>query len=442
MQLRHGCRTRNAWLCWLVFAFIAGVLLPAAALLVGAVERSGKSNDLAPARLANTRRINVNPELPESPPAATGKLIVQTYDLAALVQKFRTEVDERESNAQLTIEWFVKRAAPGPWKSKGLVLADPCQVDQLPRGIQKQVKANESARFELGWVNDKLIVVHTAAGHERIEHRLESLKQHGFSQLSIEVRIISGPTIALDKLSGKWELIGTTANGLVGSEPHVELKSSDLKGSGEKSEPKIRGEVESVIHKPLPAILALLDDDEAKLVINAAQDCARTNIISAPKITIFNGESARIEDTTQRPFVVGIRAVQGGGQQPQIQVIAEGTSIRVRPQLLDDDKVLLDLGLTLSDIRSVETVQIPIAGQQLGIGVQIPEVVMNRLRSTVEMRLDQMLAIGLPAADSDKSFQPGCILVKVRKIDESLISEARPGRASRTADEPVLTKTP
>jgi len=442
MQLRHGCRTRTPWWCWLVLALVAAAALPGAALMVGADENKSTSDQPLSAAALDVNRIRLQTMTVEPPASATGKLVVQTYDLADLVEKFCKEVVEPRQSARTAIEWHVERSAPGPWKTKGIRVADPQTITKMPPGLRERLEANESARFEHGWVDDKLIVVHTAAGHEQIERQLQILRgQQGLTQLSIEVRILSVPVIALDRVAANWKLIGATPDNGSG-ELQPDQNSAGGPNAQDESVPNIRGRVESVIERQLPAILALLDDNEAGLVINASQGDSRTNILQAPKVTVFNGQSARIEDITQRPFVVGIKPSSGGGEQPQIRVVSEGTSIRLRPELKGEGKVLLDLGLTLSHIRGVETAQIPIAGQHNPIRVQVPEVGITRLNSTVEMDLDQMLAIGLPASTSGKASMPGCILVKVRNLGvepeaAAIIPLAEELRKRKPAPQPI-----
>src|SRR5690606_37825780 len=56
---------------------------------------------------------------------------------------------------------------------------------------------------------------------------------------------------------------------------------------------------------------AILSDIEAFFVIQAAQGDSRTNILQAPKVTLFNGQQATVSDTSQRPFVVSVIPVVG-----------------------------------------------------------------------------------------------------------------------------------
>jgi general secretion pathway protein D len=84
---------------------------------------------------------------------------------------------------------------------------------------------------------------------------------------------------------------------------------------------------------------AILSDIEAYFLIEAAQGDARTNVLNAPKVTLFNGQQAFVTDSTQVPFVVGVIPVVGefvAAQQPVIVVLNEGTMMTIQAVVSDD----------------------------------------------------------------------------------------------------------
>jgi general secretion pathway protein D len=84
---------------------------------------------------------------------------------------------------------------------------------------------------------------------------------------------------------------------------------------------------------------AILSDIEAFFFINAASGDRRTNILQAPKVTLFNGQQAFISDTSQTPFVISLIPVVGdfaAAQQPVIVVLSEGTHLTVQAVVSDD----------------------------------------------------------------------------------------------------------
>src|SRR4029079_17419995 len=50
---------------------------------------------------------------------------------------------------------------------------------------------------------------------------------------------------------------------------------------------------------------AILSDIEAYFLIEAAQGDQRSNVLNAPKVTLFHSQQAFVTDATQAPFLVG-----------------------------------------------------------------------------------------------------------------------------------------
>ena len=106
---------------------------------------------------------------------------------------------------------------------------------------------------------------------------------------------------------------------------------------------------------------AILSDIEAYFLIQAAQGNTRSNILQAPKVTLFNGQNAFVSDTRQRPFVTAVIPVVGdfsAAQQPVITVLNEGTAVNVEAVVSNDRRfVRLTLVPFFSQIGRVEEFQ-------------------------------------------------------------------------------------
>jgi general secretion pathway protein D len=104
---------------------------------------------------------------------------------------------------------------------------------------------------------------------------------------------------------------------------------------------------------------AILSDIEAFFLLEAAQGDDRTNILQAPKVTLFNGQSANVNDQTTRPFVTSVIPVVGdfaAAYQPVIVVLNEGTSLNVQAVVSADRRfVRLTLVPFFSQIGEVNT---------------------------------------------------------------------------------------
>ena len=106
---------------------------------------------------------------------------------------------------------------------------------------------------------------------------------------------------------------------------------------------------------------AILSDIEAYFFINAAQGDKRSNVLQAPKVTLFNGQQAFVSDTTQSPFVISVIPVVGdfaAAQQPVIIVLSEGTFMTVQAVISPDRRfVRLTVVPFFSKITAVNTFQ-------------------------------------------------------------------------------------
>ncbi len=104
---------------------------------------------------------------------------------------------------------------------------------------------------------------------------------------------------------------------------------------------------------------AILSDIEAYFFINAAQGDKRSNVLQAPKVTLFNGQQAFVADQSQTPFVTSVIPVVGdfaAAQQPVIVVLSEGTFMTVQAVVSQDRRfVRLTVVPFFSKIGDVKT---------------------------------------------------------------------------------------
>ncbi|MFM7248797.1 MAG: hypothetical protein ACKO5R_02765 [Planctomycetaceae bacterium] len=106
---------------------------------------------------------------------------------------------------------------------------------------------------------------------------------------------------------------------------------------------------------------AILSDIEAYFLIQAAQGNQRSNVMQAPKVTLFNGQTAFINDTVTRPFVTSVNPVVGdfaAAQTPVITILSEGTSVNVQAVVSNDRRfVRLTLVPRFTQIGKVQEFQ-------------------------------------------------------------------------------------
>lgn len=257
-----------------------------------------------------------------------------------------------------------------------------------------------------------LVITHDVRGHEEIENLLTQLRKLQDLQVTIEVRFITlndafyeqvGVDFDMkinDNIDKKFQIFGRPADQstafspgplTVGTgDPPRDVQDRDLHGnqsvtvgmsapgvfSSDLDIPFTQTSLQQVggaiiTGAPSAALagglaqggmqtgFAILSDLEAYFFINAVQDDQRSNILQAPKVTMFNGQQAFVSDTQQVPFVVSVIPVVGSfaaAQQPVIVVLNEGTSLSVQAVVSNDRRfVRMTMVPFFSQIGDVNT---------------------------------------------------------------------------------------
>lgn len=261
-----------------------------------------------------------------------------------------------------------------------------------------------------------LVITHDVRGHEEIENLLTQLRKLQDLQVTIEVRFITlndafyeqvgvdfdfdiddntdrpyqvfgrantndasqidngaftaapltvgsndPPRDVRDRDHGPSTTVGMSAPGVYSTDLDIPFSQSSL------------AQAAGAISNAVPAVtlanglapggaqvgFAILSDLEAYFFITAVQDDQRSNVLQAPKVTMFNGQQAFVSDTQQTPFVISVIPVVGdfaAAQQPVIVVLNEGTSLSVQAVVSNDRRfVRLTMVPFFSQIGAVNT---------------------------------------------------------------------------------------
>jgi len=219
--------------------------------------------------------------------------------------------------------------------------------------------------------NLSLVISQTQEVHDEIVDLLEQLRRLQDLQVTIEVRFITlndnfferiGIDFDFDIDDNVQELppddggpsvtIGLDQQG----QPTADFDVSFAQDSFAAAVPQFGG------FDPATAAnfgFAILGEIEAFFLIQAAQGDTRTNVMQAPKVTLFNGQQAFVSDTSQTPFVTSVIPVVGdfaAAHQPVIIVLTEGTSLSVQAVVSPDRRfVRLTIVPFFSKIDDVQT---------------------------------------------------------------------------------------
>jgi type II secretory pathway component GspD/PulD (secretin)/tetratricopeptide (TPR) repeat protein len=110
--------------------------------------------------------------------------------------------------------------------------------------------------------------------------------------------------------------------------------------------------------------LAFLSDIQVYMFMEAAQGDQRTNVMSAPKLTLFNGQTSTINVNDQQFFVTNVNVVGFGGQIVFVPVnnpVPLGVSLAIQAVISADRRfVRLNLSPTLSNLASATVPLFPV----------------------------------------------------------------------------------
>jgi general secretion pathway protein D len=233
--------------------------------------------------------------------------------------------------------------------------------------------------------NLSLVVSQTQRVHEQIVDLLEQLRRLQDLQVTIEVRFIRLTDSFFERVGMDFDFNisdDQPDNGLllnVSGHPSATVGVSSGSGgaapiltNSDSSLPNFTADIPYRQNNvALPAFggfaetigsqfgFAILSDIEAYFLLQAAQGDSRSNVLQAPKVTLFNGQTGVVADTALRPFVISVIPVVGdfaAAQQPVIVVLSEGTLLTVQAVVSDDRKyVRMTLSPFFSQIGDVDT---------------------------------------------------------------------------------------
>ncbi|QDT52294.1 Regulatory protein BlaR1 [Caulifigura coniformis] len=241
-----------------------------------------------------------------------------------------------------------------------------------------------------------------------IVRQLEVWKEAGFRQIVMECRIITAEQDLATPIGVGWQTMGQVRP----SNPLVRL--------GDPVQPLFVGGSAATEHS-FPVCVAAINDSQSLQFVRAAQSDRLSNVMFAPKVTVFNGGTARTENHMRQPFVVGVEEEGDGTLKPTIQSFDEGLTLLLCPTESRDHSEMRVTGrIEAAHIVDVMTVA---ARTKRGreVNVQVPRV--NRVCIDVDstLKMNETLLIGCLPSYERKGFQ--YLMVTPRPLEET---EARP----------------
>ena len=139
---------------------------------------------------------------------------------------------------------------------------------------------------------------------------------------------------------------------------------------------------------------SFLDDIQVDFLVQATQASSYTRTLTAPRITLFNGQRAYVQVTTEQAYISGYTPIVSEnvtGNQPQVSFIPSGSSLDVEATISSDRRyVTMTVRPTVT--RLVQLINVPIntGGAAGGAGsntafIQLPIIAVQALETTVNV---------------------------------------------------------
>jgi general secretion pathway protein D len=308
--------------------------------------------------------------------------------------------------------------------------------------------------------NLSLVVSQTQDIHQDIADLLQQLRRLQDLQVTIEVRFIALNDNFFERIGIDFDFNVDDNSGL---DPNAPVLPDDkgrsfsfgLDGGGQPTSDLDYQIRQNTFSSAIPQFgspdltsaatfgFAILSDIEAYFLLTAIQGDTRTNVLQAPKVTLFNGQQAFVRDSTDRPFVTQIIPVVGdfaAAHQPVVTVLSEGTSLSVQAVVSSDRRfVRLTLAPYFTKIGNVETFTFNgRTTSNTGTTVQDPtdptKKITNGSSTTTEGTTVQLPSLAVTTVSTTVSVPDGgtILLGGVKRLQE--------GRTERGV--PLLSKVP
>ena len=207
-------------------------------------------------------------------------------------------------------------------------------------------------------LNSSLIIRQNEENHQEIKDLLEKLRSMMDMQIAIEVRYIAisdeyfeqigvnfGATFKSNAPAKEDGGLVPDGKGIYGittaatgtGKPFTESLNIDFSQNSYGMAVPQFGNYDPSVGAQLG--FAILSDIDTYFFMSASEADRRTNVMQAPKVMMFNGQTAQVNDTTQVPYVYTVIPVVGDfavARQPVTTVINEGQFMTVQASVLSD----------------------------------------------------------------------------------------------------------
>ncbi len=352
MKLGHGSHKRTPWWTWIVLMLCSAIVLPGAGLL-DAQEQPDSDPPNAEAQVKSA------------------PLLTETYLIKGIIERLA----EKQPSA----------------KYEELEKQFKNHVDAFLAAMKSEVPSFRTTQMYEG----RLIASLPRDDHERLREYLAKVRDNGFRQIVVEMRIAAGAEIvdALDwqeqdsavlhrakgelaRNSHPQQVLQATYESDVSKMQHDLVDVVSLMQSDDLSDATHKLRADNPLTQATQQVL-INDAQVGKLTLLASGK--DMSITQAPTIALFDGQDGMVTDAVMRPFVTSTQPIVGDmevANQPLFSIVPEGTKVLLETEI-DGDKVKLSGSATMSQVVEVNTFTFDGTsdkGLPGGVTIQLPVV--------------------------------------------------------------------
>ena len=216
-------------------------------------------------------------------------------------------------------------------------------------------------------LNGQLIVTQTSANHKELVNLLEQLREQRAIQVTVETRFLTVTRNFLEDVGLDLDFFFNIKNPVHWTPISVSSGSAGFTASPTNSVPGSIGGLTSAspsltVGGPVPGLAGtFLDQFQVNFLLKATQAQSTATLVTAPRVTLFNGQRAYMMVATQQSYVSNLNPVVGNNAglfQPTIDTVQNGVLLDVAATVSADRKyVTLTLQPQLSTLIGFFTFQ-------------------------------------------------------------------------------------